>query len=162
MPKIVLTEEQLQTYIKAFILESRQDKLAQDFLKSKGYNDYNQRMQIIGNLKHDIPNLRLDKGKFVLAALRMYLDDRSFNNEQSVRSLDNALKYIHAGNHTNEYDENLNGLSLQELSNTFREISKQQSADDRERSNNRQFSNDGNGYTILPIDSYQQARKYGK
>ena len=48
--------------------ENARDKRVLDFLKSKGYEDYNERMQIIGCLKHDIPNLRLDGNKFLLGA----------------------------------------------------------------------------------------------
>ena len=36
------------------LTESAQDKRVQKFLKSKGYSDYNERMDIIGRAKHEL------------------------------------------------------------------------------------------------------------
>ena len=140
------------------LLESRADKLALRFLKERGVTDYNEQMSIIGSIKHDIPNLRLDNSKFVLGALRLYYDNQ-LSDAQSIGALDKALKYIHMGGHKDEYDENLNGKSLEELSEIFRDIAKQYSDSDRKRSDNQQFTGDSK-YTIIPIDSYQEAQKY--
>ena len=140
------------------LLESRADKLALRFLKERGVTDYNEQMRIIGSIKHDIPNLRLDNGKFVLGALRLYYD-KQLSDAQSIGALDKALKYIHMGGHKDEYDENLNGKSLEELSEMFRDVAKQYSDSDRQRSANQQFSG-GSKYTIIPIESYEEAQKY--
>ena len=142
------------------LLESRADKLALRFLKERGVTDYNEQMKIIGSIKHDIPNLRLDNSKFVLGALRLYYDNQ-LSDAQSIGALDKALKYIHMGGHKDEYDENLNGKSLEELSEMFRDIARQYSDSDRQRSANQQFSG-GSKYTIIPIDSYQEAQKYSR
>ena len=142
------------------LLESRADKLALRFLKERGVTDYNEQMRIIGSVKHDIPNLRLDNGKFVLGALRLYYDNQ-LSDAQSIGALDKALKYIHMGGHKDEYDENLNGKSLEELSEMFRDIAKQYSDSDRQRSANQQFSG-GSKYTIIPIESYEEAQKYSR
>ena len=142
------------------LLESRADKLALRFLKERGVTDYNEQMRIIGSIKHDIPNLRLDNGKFVLGALRLYYD-KQLSDAQSIGALDKALKYIHMGGHKDEYDENLNGKSLEELSEMFRDIAKQYSDSDRQRSANQQFSG-GSKYTIIPIESYEEAQKYSR
>ena len=142
------------------LLESRADKLALRFLKERGVTDYNEQMRIIGSVKHDIPNLRLDNGKFVLGALRLYYDNQ-LSDAQSIGALDKALKYIHMGGHKDEYDENLNGKSLEELSEMFRDIAKQYSDSDRQRSANQQFSG-GSKYTIIPIESYEEAKKYSR
>ena len=152
MANMYVTEE--------ILLESRADKLALRFLKERGVTDYNEQMKIIGSIKHDIPNLRLDNGKFVLGALRLYYD-RQLSDAQSIGALDKALKYIHIGGHKDEYDENLNGKSLEELSEMFRDVAKQYSDSDRQRSANQQFSG-GSKYTIIPIDSYQEAQKYSR
>lgn len=53
---------------------SKQDKAALRYLETKGVTNYNDKMHMIGSLKHDVPNLRLDKGKFVTAGLRMYYE----------------------------------------------------------------------------------------
>ena len=130
------------------------------YLISKGISDYNEQMKYTGSLQHDIPNLHLDKSKFLLAALRMYFDGE-LNNEQNIRSLDTVLKYINKGNHTNEYDFNLNGLSLNELSDKYKDNIRQDSENDRKRSELIQRGNNG-GYNIVPINSFIEASKYSK
>ena len=54
---------------------SKQDKAALRYLNAQGITNYAQKMHIIGTLKHDVPNLRLDNCKFVTAGLRMYYND---------------------------------------------------------------------------------------
>ena len=73
---------------------SKQDKSALRYLNTKGITNYNEKMRIIGTLKHDVPNLRLSKGKFVTAGLRMYYSGE-LNDEQSMRTLDTILNYIY-------------------------------------------------------------------
>ena len=130
------------------------------YLMSKGISDYNEQMKYTGSLQHDIPNLHLDKSKFLLAALRLYFDGE-LNSEENIRSLDNVLRYINKGNHTSEYDFNLNGLSLIELSNKYKNDIRQDSENDRKRSELIQRSNNG-GYNIVPINSFEEASKYSK
>lgn len=143
-----------------FINESAQDKAAIRFLKSKGVDDYEEQKRVLGTLKHDIPNLRLDKGKFVVAALRMYYDGE-LRDGHSISSFDKALSYIHKGNHAQEYDFDLNGLSLTELNNKYSDLIKQDLNSDIERSNNVVFSGTSD-YKIIPIRSYEEASEYGK
>jgi hypothetical protein len=140
--------------------ESAKDKRVQKYLKDNGYDNYDERMRIIGSIQHDIPNARLDKGKFLLGLCRMYCDGE-LRNEQCVFNIDNALKYIHDGGHTDEFDENINGKSADELHNMFREIGQNLASNDRARSANRKF-NGKSEYTIIPIDSYEEAKPYGK
>lgn len=140
--------------------ESSQDKAALRYLKSRGITDYNVQMQYIGSLKHDVPNLRLDNGKFVTAGLRFYLDNE-LRDSNSIRVFELVLNYIHKGNHASEYDFNLNGLSFEELSNKYKEDIKQDNEQDRQRSASVQRGG-GNGYTIIPINSYEEASKYSE
>ena len=144
----------------SLLTESAQDKRVQKFLKSKGYSDYNERMEIIGRAKHDIPNIRLDKDKFLLGCLRMFFDGQ-LRDEPSYRNVDNALKQIHTDGHTDEFDENLNGKSPDDLYGMFRETMKQNAVKDRERSSNRVFAN-GSSYKIIPINSFEEAEPYGR
>ena len=130
------------------------------YLISKGISDYDEQMKYTGSLQHDIPNLRLDKGKFMVGALRMYFDGE-LNSEENIRSLDTVLKCINKGNHTSEYDFNLNGLSLNELSDKYKENIRQDSENDRKRSELVKRGNNG-GYNIIPINSFSEASKYGK
>ena len=139
---------------------SKQDKSALRYLNTKGITNYNEKMRIIGTLKHDVPNLRLDNGKFVTAGLRMYYNGE-LNDEQSIRSLDTVLNYIHKGNHAAEYDYDLNGLSLNELSSKYKDNIVTDGKNDRKRSE-QTIRNGGNGYTIIPIDNYEQAHKYSE
>ena len=140
--------------------ESASDKATLKYLETQGITDYNEKMRIIGTLKHDVPNLRLDKGKFVTAGLRMYYNNE-LNDEQSIRTFDTVLNYIHKGNHTSEYDFNLNGLSLNELSSKYKDNIAIDKENDRKRSE-QTMRNGGNGYTIIPIDTYEQACKYSE
>ena len=144
----------------SLLTESAQDKRVQKFLKSKGYSDYNERMDIIGRAKHDIPNIRLDKDKFLLGCLRMFFDGQ-LRDESSYRNVDNALKQIHTDGHTDEFDENLNGKSPDDLYGMFRETMKQNAVKDRERSSKRTFAN-GSSYKIIPINSFEEAEPYGQ
>ena len=139
---------------------SKQDKTALRYLNTKGITNYREKMSIIGTLKHDVPNLRLDKGKFVTAGLRMYYSGE-LNDEQSIRSFDTVLNYIHKGNHANEYDYDLNGLSINELSSKYKDNIVTDGKYDRIRSEQIK-RNGGNGYTIIPIETYEQAHKYSE
>ena len=149
-----------ESMILSLLTESAQDKRVQKFLKSKGYSDYNKRMEIIGSAKHDIPNIRLDNDKFLLGCLRMFLDGQ-LRDEESIRKVDTALKQIHTDGHTNEFSEDLNGKSPDELHNMFRETMKQNAAKDRERSSKRVFDS-GSNYKIIPINSFEDAKPYGQ
>ena len=142
------------------LTESAQDKRVQNFLKNKGYSDYNERMEIIGKTKHDIPNIRLDNGKFLLGCLRMFFDGQ-LRDEAIIRNVDNALKQIHTDGHTEEFDENLNGKNPNDLYNMFRETMKQNAHKDRERSAKRAFGG-GSNYKIIPINSFEEAEPYGR
>ena len=137
---------------------SKQDKSALRYLNTQGITNYTQKMRIIGTLKHEVPNLRLDKGKFVTAGLRMYFN-HELSDEQSIRTLDTVLNYIHKGNHASEYDFNLNGLTLEELSSKYKDNIVTDGKNDRKRSE-QIHRNSKNGYTIIPIDTYKQAHKY--
>ena len=139
---------------------SKQDKAALRYLNTQCITNYTQKMRIIGTLKHDVPNLRLDNCKFITAGLRMYYSGE-LNDEQSIRSLDTVLNYIHKGNHASEYDYDLNGLSLNELSSKYKDNIVTDGKNDRKRSEQIQ-RNGKNGYTIIPIETYEQAHKYSE
>ena len=153
-------EKLISETVRDILNENARDKRVLDYLKSRGYTDYDERMKIIGAIKHDIPNIRLDSSKFLLGICRMFLDGQ-LRDEQSIRKVDNALKFIHAGGHTDEFDENLNGKSPDELHEMFREASRQMGANDRQRSASQQFIG-GSQYRIIPINSYEEAEPYGK
>ncbi len=142
------------------LYESSQDKAALTYLKSRGITDYNEQMKYIGSLKHDIPNLRLDKGKFMVAALRMYFNGELYNQENKDL-FGKVLNCISKHGYTGEYDFDFNGLSLSELYDKYEEEIRRESENDRERSGQTQRGN-GNGYKIIPINSFEEAKKYRK
>jgi len=117
-------------------------------------------MKIIGHLKHDVPNIRECHGKFVLGGLRCYYNHELSDNNDII-AFDKALGYIFKGNHQDDYDENLNGLSVSELTDMFKDIAKTNLQDDIERSNNRIFT-DESDYTIIPIHDFSDSKKYSK
>ena len=90
----------------------------------------------------------------------MFLDGQ-LRDEESIRKVDTALKQIHTDGHTNEFSEDLNGKSPDELHNMFRETMKQNAAKDRERSSKRVFDS-GSNYKIIPINSFEEAEPYGQ
>ena len=142
------------------LCESSQDKTALTYLKSRGITDYNEKMKYIGSLQHDIPNLRLDKRKFMVGALRMYFNGE-LSNYENIDLFGKVLNCINKHGHTGDYNFDLNGLSLSELYDKHKEEIRLDSETDRERSSQVQRGN-GNGYTIIPINSFKGAKQYGK
>lgn len=140
--------------------ESKSAKLVKNYLKSRGYDDIDDIKNIRGRILQNIPNVRLDDEKFMLGCVRMYLDNE-LGDIQSIRSLNNALKLIHAGGHVDDYDFDLNGLHIDELSNTFREIQKSMGTNDRKRSADAQITGKCD-YKIIPINSFEEAQQYKK
>ena len=163
--KYIITEAQLSEIVcntinKVLLPESKQDDLAKEYLRNHGYEDNDTRLKIRGELLRQVPNLKLDKRKFMLAAVRYFCNGQLSDNS-SLSSFNKALKLIHDGGHTNEFDYDLNGMSLDDLTVKFRDIAKQSGAEDRMRSANRQFTG-GSEYTIIPITSFEEAEQYGR
>ncbi len=142
------------------LCESSQDKAALTYLKSRGITDYNEQMKYIGSLQHDIPNLRLDKRKFMVGALRLYFEGE-LSNYENIESFGKVLNCISKHGHTGEYNFDLNGLSLSELYDKYDEEIRSDAETDRERSGQTQRGN-GNGYKIIPINTFKEAEQYGE
>lgn len=140
--------------------ESAKDKAVKNYLKKQGIDDIEEIKKIRGNFLHDIPNLRLDNEKFMLGCIRMHYNGE-LNDVLTINNINNALKMIHNGGHTAEYDFDLNGLHATELSDTFREIQKVMGNNDRKRSENSKITGKTE-YTIIPIESFKEAKLYGK
>ena len=155
-----ITKNILRESIRQVLNENARDKRVLDFLKSKGYEDYNERMKIISTIHHDVPSLKFDKDKFLLGVCR-YVTDRQLSDALSIFHINDILNYIHCAGHTDDFDENLNGKSVNELYEMFREPIKQMIEKDKLRSASQQF-NGGSQYRIIPINSYEEAKPYGK
>ena len=91
-------------------------------------------------LRNDLPSLRTkDGGKFILGATRMYLDGELQDGETILR-LNKIIRFISSSDKINEFDRNLNGLTLNKLSSSLN--------DDMENSINAKKSElDSNTYT---------------
>jgi len=156
MNKIIA--QTVNTFYDKFLNEAKNDKLAINFLKQKGIKDYDRQMEIIGTLKHDVPNIRNGKGKFILGALRCYFDNQ-LSNTSDILAFNKAIGYIFKGGHQDNYDENLNGKSVDELVITFKDIAKGDLENDVARSNARKFTGKSE-YTVIPIEDFDDAEKY--
>ncbi len=128
------------------------------FLRSRGVVEYSEQMIYMGSLKRDVPNLRLNNDRFMVAALRM-LFDGELSNDEDKRSLNVILKHINNCGQAYNYNYNLNGLKLSELSNKYIDEIKLNSENDKERSAKAKRGN-GNGYKIIPIYTFEDAKQY--
>ena len=134
-------------------------KRARKYLESKGYSP-EQRQQILDSIRTDIPNSRLQQCKFLLGVTRLYMEGQ-LNNGNAIANLNKTLKYIASDAHVNEYDFNLNGENLDTLVDRFKGVAKDDLETSMNASNARQLTVNNN-YTIVPIDSPEDASKYGK
>lgn len=134
-------------------------KKARNFLRDKGY-DEEQRQKILNAIRTDIPNTRLQQCKFILGAVRLYLDGE-LSDGNSIFEFNKALKYIASDAHEKEYDYNLNGESLETLVNRFSGVARADLQANIDASNQRQYS-ENREYKIVPIDTPEEAQKYGK
>ena len=134
-------------------------KRARKYLESKGYSP-EQRQQILDSIRTDMPNSRLQQCKFLLGVTRLYMEGQ-LNNGNAIANLNKTLKYIASDAHVNEYDFNLNGENLDTLVDRFKGVAKDDLETSMNASNARQLTVNNN-YTIVPIDSPEDASKYGK
>ena len=144
---------------KFLLLESKEDKTKR-MLRSKGYNNPS---EIINAVKHDFSELEHSKRpayKFLYAICRMYINGE-FQNANDISTMNGMLKIISEEPHLSEYDENLNGLSKDEIFQRFLPIQKKEAEDEINFVKRMKFTGESD-YEIVKIDSYQDASKYKK
>ena len=142
------------------LLENRESKninLARKFLKSKGFSDV-KAQGILDNIRTDIPNSRLGQCKFLSGIARLYLDGE-LSDGNSIKSLNKVLKYISSDAHINEYDYNLNNMSLDDIVNRFESVAMQDSEMSRINSDRKTF-NRNEDYNIVRIPNFETASEY--
>lgn len=143
------------------ISEGKFMKRARNLLKSKGYNP-SSRQKILDDIRRDIPNSRNQNCKFLLGVTRMYLDGE-LNDTRTVAELNNTLHYITDDSHVNEYDCNLNGETANTLTERFKTVAEIDHEKDMVASAERTAKFTKNpDYTIVSIDTPEQAEKYGQ
>ena len=119
-------------------------------------------MQFIGQLKVKIPSVRLQQEKFLLGVARLFIDwELDVNDVFKCTNFNQALKLIASDAHVNEYDNNLNGMSADDLINMFEDVRVGELSKRKELMGVKQYQQNRE-YTIVPINSYEEATKYAK
>jgi hypothetical protein len=139
------------------ILESKEDKTKR-MLRSKGYDNPS---EIINAVKHDFSELEHTERpayKFLYGVCRMYVDGE-LQNANDISTMNSMLKIISVEPHLSEYDNNLNGLSKDEIFQRFLPIQKKETEEEINYVKKMKFTGDSD-YEIVKIDSYQDASKY--
>ena len=147
------------------ITEGRQSKnrnAAKNYIMQQlGYSE-SDAMQFIGQLKVKIPSVRLQQEKFLLGVARLFIDgELSVNDDFKCTNFNQTLKLIASDAHVNEYDNNLNGMSADDLINRFADMRVGELSKRKELIGGKQYQQNRE-YTIVPINSYEEATKYAK
>ena len=147
------------------LTEGRQTKnrnAAKNYIMQQlGYSE-SDAMQFIGQLKVKIPSVRLQQEKFLLGVARLFIDgELSANDDFKCTNFNQTLKLIASDAHVNEYDNNLNGMSADELINRFKNLRVSELSKRKELMGGKQY-HQNREYTIVPINSYEEATKYAK
>ena len=113
-------------------------------------------------IRNTVPNVRMADCKFLVGATRMYFDLQNdvHDFQSKMNKLNKMLKIICTA-HADEYDNNFNNLSFNELDKKFSGAVKKELDDDREQIEKLQLIKNST-YKIVPIDSFDEASKYGK
>lgn len=157
--EIIISESQ---YNKMFSLitedrESKNMKKARNVVKSM-FPDMDA-MQVITAVRNDIPNSRLNNCEYLPGVTRMYLS-RQIQNGETISNLNSTLKLLAQG-HANEYDNNLNGMSAQDLIERFAGARQEDIENAKLANASRQFTQNDN-YKIVKISTPEEAAKYGE
>jgi hypothetical protein len=145
--------------------ENRQSKNlsnARHYLVGIGYTP-EKAQDTLDAMRSDIPNSRVCRCKFMTGLCRMFVEGE-LKDYETISDLNQTLKLIIA--HENEYDSNLNGMKAADLINRFATAVQGDVQKDRESLASQQFDGtedgDYNGYTILPINDFEEASQYSK
>ena len=107
-----------------------------------------------------MPNVRMNDCKFLLGVTRLYFDNQSNPEIQSLfNKLNKILKIINTA-HEAEYDNNLNDLSFEELDKKFSGSVQKELNSDKEEIDKLVLIKQQD-YEIIPINSFEEAKKYG-
>ena len=142
--------------------QSKNRNAAKNYIMQQlGYSE-SVAMKFIGQLKVKIPSVRLQQEKFLLGVARLFIDgDLSVNDDFKCTNFNQTLKLIASDAHVNEYDNNLNGMSADELINRFKNLRVSELSKRKEVMGVKHYQQNRE-YTIVPINSYEEATKYAK
>ena len=147
------------------LTEGRQSKnrnAAKNYIMQQLVYSESDAMKFIGQLKVKIPSVRLQQEKFLLGVARLFIDgDLSVDDEFRRTNFNQTLKLISSDAHVNEYDNNLNGMSADELINRFADARVGELLKRKELMGGKHYQQNRE-YTIVPINSFEEATKYAK
>ena len=159
-PKEIIISESQYNKMFSLITEDRESnsmKKAINVVKSM-FPDMDA-MQVITAVRNDIPNSRLNNCEYLPGVTRMYLS-RQIQNGETISNLNSTLKLLAQG-HANEYDNNLNGMSAQDLIERFAGARQEDIENAKLANASRQFTQNDN-YKIVKISTPEEAAKYGE
>ena len=148
------------------VLEDRGSKnlsQARSYLEKSGVEDP---QKVIDTIRHDIPNIRLprkegkDTYKFLFAACRFFVE-KQLTDADSIMEFNQILPYVASDAHVEDYDRNLNNLSLEQIVNQFAGVRKSDIDNQREQSKNNSFDGESQ-YDIVPIDDFKASSQYAE
>lgn len=151
----------LENTLRSVLLENRESKninLARKFLKSHGYDD-EQAQRTLDAIRTDMPNARLAQCKFLLGVVRLFLN-KELADGNAIMKLNSYLPYIASDAHVNEYDNDLNGMSYDEIAERFRPMYTQDAENSRQESYGKERTVNTE-YSIVRIPDFETASKYG-
>ena len=137
-------------------------KLARRYLEEKLGWGNEEIMDFFGKMQHDIPNVRLNNCKYFLGVTRMIIE-KQLTNGENITKLNAILKYINNDESlSNSFDRNLNGLTFEKLSEQMSEGMEQAYKSERERFSSTDFGERNTSYSIVKINTFEEASEYGK
>ena len=134
---------------------------ARHYLQRLGYSQ-EASQNVIQMLRNEIPACRLGNYKFMLGIVRLYVE-KELDNDSNKGKLFNILNSITSGPAIDAYDYNFNGKNINNLVADIEKISFEQPYGARQASVEKPKTiRANNGYTIVPIFSYEEAEQYAK
>ena len=113
--------------------------------------------EVITAIRNDIPNTRMLDCKFLPGVTRMYLNGEIQQGSQ-IQQLNKTLELL-ATAHGDEYNQDLNGMSCDELIERFSKAASEQHEKEKSELDSMNFTIN-NDYEIVRIDSFEEAHKY--
>lgn len=153
--EILITENQYNRFL---LLENRESKnlsIARNVARS--INPSIDAQKVIDNIRTDIPSSRLNQCSYLPGVVRMYLQGQ-INDTEKIFSINSTLKLL-ANAHSNEYDNDLNGLSAQELINRFANAVRNDFEEKKRKNSQKQFTPKSD-YKVVVIPDAETANKY--
>jgi hypothetical protein len=155
-------DESINNYLLTESQESKSISAAKKLLMQKlRYNEQQADEFVRVKLRNDLPVLRTPEGgKFILGVTRMFIDGELSNSNQ-INNLNSTLKLVASDAHINEYDRNLNGMTSNDLISRFAQAISDNLNAEKEEINQMVFDTPSD-YEIVRIDSFEQAKQYGR